>query len=99
MPDVKRVLRVNPSTMHRELQGEGVLLQLDTGKYFGLDEMGQRMWELIVAHGDFDRVVQALLEEYDVEREVLAADLTRLVDELRASSLIEIETVGAPEKD
>jgi homoserine dehydrogenase len=38
----RRVVRANPNTLHREPQGEGVLLQLDTGEYFGLDEVHQR---------------------------------------------------------
>ncbi len=95
MAEVKRVVRVHPSTLHRELQGEAVLLQLDSGEYFGLDEVGQRMWALMVEHGDLDRVVSALAEEYDAPRETIATDLARLVDELVEKKLMEAEIAGA----
>jgi hypothetical protein len=89
-----RAVRVHPSTLHRELQGEGVLLQLDSGEYFGLDEVAQRMWELIAEHGDLAVVQQALVQEYDADPETLWADLQRLVGELVDRGLLEV--VAAP---
>ena len=89
MTDGSARLRVHPSAMHRALQGEGVLLQLDHGEYFGLDEVGERAWELLVEHGNLARVTEIMLEEFDVEADVLTADLGRLVDELIARQLLE----------
>ena len=84
-----RVVRVNPNTLHRELQGEGVLLQLDSGEYFGLDEVGQRMWALLVEHGDLSVVASRLAEEFDAEPEVLSRDLNDLVDDLVSRRLLD----------
>lgn len=84
-----RYLRVSPGTLHRELQGEGVLLQLDTGEYFGLDPVGQRIWTLITEHGDLDAVRAHLLEEFDVDAETLTRDLNELVTELIDHRLVE----------
>ena len=86
----RRTVRVNAGTLHRELQGEGVLLQLDTGEYFGLDEIGQRMWALMVEHGDLAVVETRLLDEFEVEPETLARDLDRFVDELVARRLVDV---------
>src|SRR5438034_11249446 len=91
MSERKRRVRVSPSTLSRELQGETVLLQMDTGEYFGLDEIGTRIWQLISEKGDLDEVESAMLEEFEASREVLVTDLQRVVDELAARHLIEIE--------
>lgn len=93
----RRMVRVNPGTLHRELQGEGVLLQLDTGEYFGLDETAERMWTLLVEHRDLAVVEARLLEEFDVEPDVLSRDLGHLVDELIQRRLLD-ETIepGTP---
>jgi hypothetical protein len=95
MPRTRRTIRINPSTLHREIQGEGVLLQLDTGQYFGLDEMAERMWALMMEHGDLARVETKLLEEFDVEPDALAGDLDRFVNALIERQLVEVTSEPA----
>ena len=95
MPEARRLARVTPSTLCREVQGEAVLLQLDSGEYFGLDAVATRIWQLIVERSDLAEVEAAMLSEYDVERTVLAADLDRVIHELTLKHLIEVETTTA----
>jgi DNA-binding MarR family transcriptional regulator len=95
MSESKRIARVSSGTLYREVQGEAVLLQLDSGEYFGLDEMANRIWQLIVEVGDLNEVEAALLEEFDVDQAVLSSDLERVVDELVEKRLIEIERTPA----
>jgi hypothetical protein len=90
MSEMRRVARVSPNTLHREVQGETVLLHLDGGQYFGLDETATRIWQLIVEKGDLAEVEAALLDEFNVDKAVLSSDLGRIVDELLAKGLIEI---------
>lgn len=85
-----RTVRVNPNTLHRELQGEGVLLQLDSGEYFGLNEVGQRIWALLVENGDLSAVASRLVDEFDAEPEVLSRDLNELVDDLVSRRLLDL---------
>jgi hypothetical protein len=66
---------VSESVLFRELQGEAVLLEIESGVYFGLNEIGSRIWNLLVAHGDLERVLTDLLDEYDVSEKRLRADL------------------------
>lgn len=77
--------------LFHELGGEAVLLNLETGKYYGLDEVGTRMWMLVVEHGCLEPAYQALLQEYDVEPERLAQDLVQLVDQLISHGLLRLE--------
>jgi len=75
------------------LNGEGILLQLETGQYFGLDAVAHRMWQLLVELGDLDRVQEVLVAEYKVDEPTLAADLERFTAQLAEKKLIEMESL------
>lgn len=81
-------LRVSDDVVFRELDGEAVVLNLGSGMYFGLDEVGTRVWSLIEAHGDLRSVYNALLDEYDVAPEILERDLVGLVSEMAEKGLL-----------
>ena len=55
---------VNPSVVFREMDGEGVLLNLDSGVYFGLDAVGMRIWTLLLEHGTTGPVCAQMEREY-----------------------------------
>ena len=95
MAESRRMVRVSPNTLYRDLHGEGVLLQLESGQYFGLDEVAHRMWQLILKHGDLSVVEAELHSEYAVEPEVLSADLDRFVGQLAERKLVEVEILPA----
>jgi len=78
----------NDNVVFRELEGEAVILNLETGTYFGLNEVGTRIWALIQEHRSLGRVFEAMRAEYGVSPDVLKSDLLRLVEELRAKGLV-----------
>ena len=67
---------------------EIVLLDLDSGTYYGLDEVGARLWELITGTATIGEAIDTMLREYDVAREVLERDVFRLLGELEEKGLI-----------
>jgi hypothetical protein len=79
-----------PSTdvVFRELDGEGVILNLASGIYFGLDETGTRIWRLIEEHQRLDAVLTALTDEYEAPRDTLERDLMNLAAELSEKGLL-----------
>ncbi|MDX1999567.1 MAG: PqqD family protein [Thermoanaerobaculia bacterium] len=79
---------VSESVLFRELQGEAVLLEIESGVYFGLNEIGSRIWNLLVAHGDLERVLTDLLDEYDVSEKRLRADLEAFLATLVERQLV-----------
>ncbi len=85
--------RVIPSSdvLFRELEGEAVMLDLGSERYFGLDEVGARVWQLLDEHHDVETVVAQMLAEYDVEEEQLRSDLAELIDNLAEAGLVTVE--------
>jgi|SRR5688572_31758342 len=65
-----------------------VLLDPQRGRYYGLDELGSRIWELAAAGHTRAQIVESLLQEYDVERERLDADIARTLDDFEAKELM-----------
>ena len=81
---------VRDGVMFNRVGDEVVLLDLDSGTYYGLDAVGGRLWDLISGSATIGEAIDTMLEEYEVEREVLESDVLRLVNELREKGLISI---------
>ena len=86
--ELNRNLKVCPEVMFQELGGEMVLLDLASESYFGLDEVGARIWALLNEHGELQTVFEAMLAEYDVEPRELEKDLLELVGRLLEAGLV-----------
>ena len=66
------------------------MLNLETEQYFGLDETGTRMWQLLVGSPSIDAAYQELLVEFDVEPELLRSNLMELLSRLVDSGLLQV---------
>src|SRR6267142_2387055 len=74
----------------RFLDKESVLLNIETERYFGLDETGTRMWQLVTAAPKIEVAYQQLLDEYDVEPGLLRENLTDLLSRLVDNGLLQV---------
>jgi hypothetical protein len=83
-------ISIPPDVLVSALAGESVLLNLKSEKYFGLDEVGTRMWGVLTSAGSIQEAYETLLAEYDVEAELLRKDLTDLIEKLVEQGLIEV---------
>jgi len=84
--------RVTPreGVLFQQLQDEAVLLNLDSGQYFGLDQVGTRIWNLLVDGKALPQVVSAIVEEYEVDSAQCEADLLKLLQDLEAQGLVAV---------
>ena len=71
-----------------ELDAEAILLNTDSGIYFGLDDVATRVWTLLHQDLTDEQIHTRLLEEYAVDADELHADLIRLFGQLEAHGLI-----------
>lgn len=81
---------VGPDVVFRELDGEAVVLNLGTGLYYGLNDTGTRMWQLLEAHRGVRRVFDALRDEFEVSDDRLRDDLLALLEQLRDKGLVDV---------
>lgn len=83
--------RAHPDVVWRDVGGEVVLLNVETGHYFGLDRVGGRVWGLIQsaeAGVTLDALCGAVQQEFDVDQSTAVADLTALIEQLKTQRLI-----------
>ena len=85
---VQSSFKVSGDVVFRELDREAVVLNLASGTYFGLNEVGTRIWHLIEEHAALAQVLDTIRGEYDAPPERLEQDLIRLVGELVAKGLV-----------
>ena len=70
------------------LSDGAVLLNLQTKRYYSLNETGTRIWEIVQQTADEGDIVATLLREYEVEEPMARAEVRRILDELIEAQLI-----------
>lgn len=79
---------ITDDVMVREVEGETVLLNLSNEQYYGLDDVGTRMWVNLTESDSIQVAFDALLAEYDVDEATLRTDVEKLVGDLMEQGLI-----------
>lgn len=87
---------VFPETVLAQKVGdEVVLLNLESGEYFGLNEAGARIWSLLQEGNDIAGVQRTLASDYDVPMERLNEDMERFLDTLQSKGLVKLVAKNA----
>lgn len=81
-------ITIPSQVLARQVGDETVILDLESGIYYGLDPVGARIWQLMVEGRPLHEVCDVMLAEYDVAREDLERDILKLVGDLSAQKLI-----------
>jgi hypothetical protein len=84
-------VKISDDVLFQEMDGESVLLDLTNEQYFGLNEVGTRIWQLLSENGETVEVLSQLTGEFDADEQILQRDLALLLNELEAGGLIVIE--------
>jgi hypothetical protein len=80
----------SPDVITREVEGELVLLDLESATYFGLNQVGSRMWALLGDLGSLGKVCEVMEREYAVPRAQLERDVLALARKLRDKGLLRV---------
>lgn len=79
---------IPPQVLFREVDGQMVLLDLDTEQYFGLNEVGSHIVKRLTEE-PWDEAFTALIEDYDVDSDVLRRDIDDLIAALLDAGLLQ----------
>ena len=83
-------IKRNNEVFASEIDNEVVMMNVESGKYYGMDAIGSRIWELIKEKVQVTEVIETLLEEYDVSWEQCRKDVLDFLNELYAQNLVEV---------
>jgi hypothetical protein len=84
-------IRRSPDAASRVVAGETLVLDLRLNRFFSLDPVGTRVWELLSEESTYGEVLGTMLAEFDVEEERLTRDLQHLFHELAERLLIRLD--------
>src|SRR5882762_9088307 len=82
-------ISVSADVMIRKVGDESVLLDLETERYLGLDDVSARFWDLLTCGGSIQSAYDTLLAEFEVDPRRLQNDLDDFVQELVQFGLVE----------
>ena len=88
--DLNKKVTFADTVFAQEVDGEMVLLDMNSENYFGLDAVGTDIWQAMQGKENLTEVFDVLLEQYEVEEDVLKKDLVTFVEKLEESGLVKV---------
>ncbi|MFB5267893.1 lasso peptide biosynthesis PqqD family chaperone [Paenibacillus enshidis] len=74
-----------------DMDGDKVMMSIESGKYYNLGKVGGRIWELATSPVTVSQIVETLVVEYDIERELCEQQVISFVAALFKENLIQLE--------
>ncbi|CEL25014.1 PqqD family peptide modification chaperone [Methanobacterium formicicum] len=81
---------VSKDVVSCDLGGETAILEMNEGVYYGLNEMGTVIWELIQKPITLQEIVNSIREEYEVDQKTCFDDLSELIEQMIKNKLVEV---------
>ena len=79
---------ISDDVVHRELEGEAVVLSLGSGMYFGLNPTGTRVWSLIETGASVEEIAATISEEFSHPLAEVRADVDEVIGQLLEKGLV-----------
>jgi hypothetical protein len=94
IPFTHRVV-VPDAVLERGIGNESIILNLDTERYFGLDEMGRTIWQTLETSSTIQEAFERLLTTHEVDESTLRADMIEFIGALAEQGLVELHAPDA----
>ena len=89
LTDVSIVKRM-PDQVSCDLSGEAVILNLNSGMYYGIDEIGALIWAALEEPRTLEYLRETILRDYQIDKETCDRDVMAFLADMHAAGLIEI---------
>ena len=90
-PFTDKIISRNEGIVFNKLDDELVMMSIENGEYYGLDNIGAQIWEIIQQPTNFSEIVLKLMRKYDVSEETCIADIQEFLSELLGKNLITLK--------
>lgn len=85
---ISQRFEIASDVLFREVDDEGILLQLDKGTYYSLNETSVPFWQALQQQRPLSEVVDSIAREYDIDKSQVINDLQKFLLDLSALELI-----------
>jgi hypothetical protein len=80
----------SPNQVATEVEDQTMILDMDSGLYFGLNAVGSTVWNRIQSPSTVQQIYDAVLTEYQVDRQIVERDVNSLLEKMWQHELIDI---------
>jgi Coenzyme PQQ synthesis protein D (PqqD) len=84
------VISRSTSVLTAEVEGEVVMMSIEQGCYFGLDDIGSDIWHRIEPPCSFATLIDRLAADYEADRATIAADVQALLGRMAAQDVVRL---------
>lgn len=78
------------SVLASDVRGEILMMNINVGRYFGLDDIGSDIWRRLKTPRTFGELVDGLAADYDADRAVIEGDVRKLLVEMAAHDAVKL---------
>jgi hypothetical protein len=91
--DIAEVTRIsrNPAILAVEVDSETVMMSIEAGRYYGLDDIGTVIWQRIDPPCSFGDLVDQLALEYEADRATISSDVRALIDRMAQQDVVRLD--------
>src|SRR5256885_6798010 len=84
------VISRSPGVLTAEVEGEIVMMSIEQGRYFGLDDIGSDIWKRIEPPCSFAALIDGLVADYDADRVTITADVQAMLGKMAAQDVVRL---------
>lgn len=82
------ILNRKTGIMTADMKGATVMLDIETGKYYNLGDVGGRIWEILEEEMTIKQLIEKLMQEYDVTEEQCQKDIEPFLEKMMERGLV-----------
>lgn len=90
MVNFMKLYKTSTKYLYSEIDSEAVILDVNSGTYFGLNEVSKSVWQILQTPSSSKQVIEKILAEYEVSEEEATRDVEGLLKEMLGSGLVEV---------
>ncbi len=87
-------MKIKSGFIMREIAGDYIVVPtgkaaIDFNGLITVNEVGKFLWEELINESDEDKLIDRVLEEYDIDRATAALDVKEFVEQLQTAGILE----------
>lgn len=84
------VVQRESDVLFSKMDGEVVMLSIQNSEYYGLNEIGSQIWEMIAQPVKVEKIIDGLMKDYEVNRQQAETDILPLLEELKRKKILHL---------
>lgn len=81
-------LQRNDEVIEADIDGDKVMMDIESGNYYGLDPVASRIWEILATPMTANQVAAQLTQEFDVSLEQCKTDILPFIEDMVTNQLL-----------